>query len=322
MIKRQKFLAKHRSALLVTSDVSLDKAESGASIRLTTIQEILCKAKYTVTIITFENLFSIANEDFYDLVVVYGTTNASIIQRAKRQGTHIWYDACDSQMLLRLSLLRAGAGKEALVLARDTLRFLFLSKLDIVTFISETDSFWEVALKRATNKKFIFSNSYKIRSLTSHEPRRIVFIGDGNYLPNRKALKFIEKIADLLPKDMKVTVLGRDLISCHPKLIMKGYVDKKDLYKFGDIHIAPIKVGAGVKNKVAGPLLYGLNVITTRNGANGIRSVDNLHIAKSAKDFADTILRISDLKVSSKNDNVFARDESSELASYLYKLPR
>lgn len=321
MMKRKKILAKHRSALLVTSDVSLDKAESGASIRLTTIQKILYKAKYTVTIITFEKLFSIANEDFYDLVIVYGTTNTAIIKRAKRQGSHIWYDACDSQTLLRLSLLKAGSGKEALVLARDTLRYLFLSKLDIVTFISERDSLWEVALKRAANKKFILSNSYKIKSLTSHGPQRVVFIGDGNYLPNRKALKFIEKIADLLPNDMKITVLGRDINSSHPKLILKGYVDEKDLYKYRDIHIAPIKVGAGVKNKVAGPLLHGLNVITTRNGANGIRSVDNLHIAKSAEDFADTILRISDLKVSSKSDNVFARDESSELASYLYKLP-
>ena len=309
-----------KTALLVTSGVSLDRTNSGASKRLSTLNSILRVAGFNVTTIPHHEFHDLSGEQLYQLAVVYGTSNPSVIRSAKRQALHVWYDACDSQTRLRYSLIVSGRLREALALAKSTLEHLVMPTLDIVTFISESDKNWEASLNLATKNCFVIGNILKTQELIGEKSNRIVFVGDGKYLPNRLAIEFIEKIADELPKDSKITIFGRGFISTHPQIVIKGYVEEQELYKFGDIHLAPIKVGTGIKNKVVEPLLHGLNVVTTPNGANGLNRLSNLHIAKSAKDFAKVIMSIDKTRTFSLNAEIYKRNDIDDLITFLRRL--
>jgi hypothetical protein len=310
----------NKTALLITSGVSLDRTNSGASKRLDTLNSILRIAGFSVTIIPEHEFYDLSEGLLYDLAVVYGTSRPSVIRSAKRQSLYVWYDACDSQTLLKCSLIVSGRLREAIALVKSTLDHLIMPTLDIVTFISENDKNWEISLNLATKKCFVISNILKTQELIGGESNRIVFVGDGQYLPNRLAIEFIEKIADELSKDIKIMIFGRGLYSSHPQIVTKGYVEAQELYKFGDIHLAPIKVGTGIKNKVVEPLLHGLNVVTTPNGANGLNRLSNLHIAKSAKEFAKVIMSIDKTKTFPLNTKIYKRNDIEDLITFLGRL--
>jgi hypothetical protein len=67
--------------------------------------------------------------------------------------------------------------------------------------------------------------------------------------------------------------------------------DVGELYREGDVHLAPVPHGGGVKRKVLAPLLAGLPVVTTPSGAHGLRAVPALDVCADPRDFAAALAR-------------------------------
>jgi hypothetical protein len=99
----------------------------------------------------------------------------------------------------------------------------------------------------------------------------------------------------LRAKNVELHLVGEELKTCieSPNIKTHGYVRDLELfYGNRDIHIAPIQSLAGVKNKVVGPLVSGLNILTTPKGANGLMQCQNLHIVATLEQFGPKVVEI------------------------------
>lgn len=79
--------------------------------------------------------------------------------------------------------------------------------------------------------------------------------------------------------------------NCHVR--SKGFVqDYRPLYQEGDIHIAPLALGAGVANTVRTPVAFGLPTIATPLSGKGGAGAVNLLIRDRA-DFASAVVELA-----------------------------
>lgn len=126
-----------------------------------------------------------------------------------------------------------------------------------------------------------------------------MFIGGFGHRPNVDGVKWLAEevmphLTELLP-DLVVYILGshppeeiKALESAH--LRIKGFVTDEELERFYGacrMAIVPLRYGAGIKGKVVEAMRYGMPVVTTAVGAEGISGAEAiLEIADGAEDFA------------------------------------
>lgn len=97
-----------------------------------------------------------------------------------------------------------------------------------------------------------------------------------------------------LLNDINIYVVGKicDFIDDMPNIIKLGMVDDLDsVYKSTKICICPMVTGTGVKIKVLESLSYGLPVVTTRRGVDGLvnKSQNGCIVSDEPLIFADNI---------------------------------
>jgi hypothetical protein len=135
----------------------------------------------------------------------------------------------------------------------------------------------------------VFPVSDLLREIHLSGSKRLVFVGDGRYLPNRHAIVFLEDVLSRLPSDVSIHVFGMGFDVRNARFVFHGYTPANGIYLENDIHLAPIFSGAGIKLKVAVPAWNGLRVITTPEGANGLEKSINITISESVIDFVQQI---------------------------------
>jgi len=129
----------------------------------------------------------------------------------------------------------------------------------------------------------------------------ILFLGGFQHPPNIDSLEYTLK--EIFPKlhtklpDVKLLVVGSnapkeviDLCSKFDNVDFLGYVkDVKKYLKECRLLIAPLRFGAGMKGKITQSMAYGLVVITTPIGAEGISNENEnlMMISESENDFAN-----------------------------------
>jgi hypothetical protein len=306
-----------KRALIIATPFALASQKSGASIRLFTISEILTKANFNVTKISSADFAQLQNLN-WDLIVLVSFSTAKSLSKAYRESKLLWFDATDSWHTSRISRFWKGEILQIFALCRDKIRVSTVNKIDLITFISAKDAEREIAYSRRVNAKvFVVPNVFHKININPGEETRYVFVADGRYGPNKKAIKFLESTTKFLPANSKIFLVGRELKSKSNAIVSLGYVPDNRLYFSRDIHLAPISSGAGIKNKVAEPLSLGLTVITTKHGANGLKKLSNLIIGGSPKSFAVEILKINSFNLKSKYGSVYLVDETSKLMEFL-----
>ncbi|HXX81901.1 MAG TPA: glycosyltransferase [Thermodesulfovibrionales bacterium] len=130
----------------------------------------------------------------------------------------------------------------------------------------------------------------------------LVFIGSMDWEPNRDAMKwFVKEIFPLVRrelKDMRLLIAGSSMsddireLDNGKDILVKGFVpDISTFLLHGDIFIAPIRMGGGVKVKVLEAMSYGIPVISTSKGAEGLHARNREHflIADSPEEFVESI---------------------------------
>jgi glycosyltransferase involved in cell wall biosynthesis len=137
-----------------------------------------------------------------------------------------------------------------------------------------------------------------------NERKDIMFIGSFLHQPNEDAvLYFVKEVFPLIKKkipDVKFFVVGSDPLDSILKLDSEtikvtGYV--KDVLPYFEncrVFVAPLRYGAGMKGKIGQSMAYGLPVVTTTIGAEGIglKNDVNALIADEPEEFADSVIRL------------------------------
>ncbi|MDR1426755.1 MAG: glycosyltransferase [Bifidobacteriaceae bacterium] len=130
----------------------------------------------------------------------------------------------------------------------------------------------------------------------------VVFVGSFAHLPNRDGIEwFLDEVLPLIQAhlpNIPVRIVGadppQDLVQGAPSGVeYLGWVeDLAGVYGVSRVAIAPLRYGAGVKGKVGEAMAYGLPVVTTTVGAEGLGLEHRATalIADTPEDFAAAIV--------------------------------
>lgn len=136
------------------------------------------------------------------------------------------------------------------------------------------------------------------------EREGILFVGGFAHGPNLDAvLWFLENI---YPQVYERTKAPFYIVGSKPPMeiqniktegvVVKGFVSEeelKELYKMCRIAVVPLRYGAGVKGKVVEALYYGIPVVTTSVGAEGISGIEEFAVVKDKpEELVDAICSI------------------------------
>lgn len=139
--------------------------------------------------------------------------------------------------------------------------------------------------------------------LERSRPFRVTFLGGLHWPPNREGAAWFLKrvwprIAAAVPSAV-FTVLGRDGARAlpradkYPRVEVTGYVnDPRPFLASTAAFVVPLKSGAGMRVKILDAWCWGIPVVSTTLGAEGLRAVhgDNLLLADDEHGFADAVI--------------------------------
>ncbi len=136
-------------------------------------------------------------------------------------------------------------------------------------------------------------------------PNSLIFTGNMNYTPNIDAAQYF--CQDILPSirirvpDIKLFIVGADpsseikSLAQDPSIRVTGRVpDLREYMNRTQIAIAPIRIGAGLQNKVLEGMSMRMPMVITSVANEGIQAIDgqNVLIADSPEDFTDRIISL------------------------------
>jgi O-antigen biosynthesis protein len=173
------------------------------------------------------------------------------------------------------------------------------------------------------------SESFNLTSEYNAEKRQnLLFVGGFAHKPNIDGViwfmnEVFPKVSSSL-KDMKVFIVG----SNPPELIrnlggqnviVTGYVTDEELMEYYAkcrIVVVPLRYGAGIKGKVVEAMYYGLPVITTPTGAEGLTKGESVMVVRDTSDemaqaIEDLYTRTDKLNQLSRASRTYVQDNFS-----------
>ncbi|MBT8191901.1 MAG: glycosyltransferase [Acidimicrobiia bacterium] len=135
---------------------------------------------------------------------------------------------------------------------------------------------------------------------------RLVFVGDMAYRANIEAMQwFATKILPTITAahpSTKLVIVGKNPAPEVTRLagdnvIVTGFVeDVRPYLEAASVVVAPIRSGAGIKNKVLEAMAYARPVVTTPVGAEGIPIDDGIHgyLRSTPQSFAEGVIQLLD----------------------------
>ncbi len=138
------------------------------------------------------------------------------------------------------------------------------------------------------------------------EPNTLLFVGSFDHAPNIDAAEWLCReifplLYDQCPQ-VKLIIIGknppeklRTLASYFPAISVLGFVDRIDTYfNSSSVFIAPLRFGGGIKMKILTAQSYGIPVVSTPIGIEGIEGTDENTwlIGRTASELVDKILLV------------------------------
>lgn len=277
-----------RGALLLTTRASDGSFVNGGAQHAAEVVDLLGRAGYAVERAVWPTALHPGVR--YDLGVAVSYACAAAVAPLQRVADRTWLDAVDSWRLVNGSGLRAGRPSYAARALRDAVRLARMPAPDLVTWISASDRRHDGRTVRGRLRLVVPGAPAAAPRSLPGRGRRVVLAGDWSYAPNADGLRwFVERVLPLLERsvpdpDWHVAMFGTGPVPrLPPRVRVEGYTESPEaLYRAGDVHVAPLRFGGGVKRKVLLPLLAGLPVVTTPTGANGLRAHDLLDVRTTA----------------------------------------
>ena len=306
-------------ALVIYKSNSKTGLLDGIEIRAKTIIGILNQCNIRVTL---SKDLEIANylEKKWFLVVVISHVNADLTKKFKNSARYIWLDAMDSMILTNSTGTRSTLKNS---IKRALSKKLSGGDFDILTYISELDAKYDGVIPPEYGT-FILPNLIPQTKVSPSSNRRFILVGTGKYLPNRRSVqRFIRWGIPEMFVGTETIVIGEGFKkskSANPKFV--GYVNNiSDFMMSNDIHIALVDTPAGIKGKVAQPFSYGLDVVTTAAGANGLARASNLHIINDRKSLVETLNHLlNKTNIVIQPSQIYCVDETERFVTMLNSL--
>ncbi|HAS1069066.1 TPA: glycosyltransferase [Enterobacter cloacae] len=184
------------------------------------------------------------------------------------------------------------------------------SKFDLVSFISDVDR--EYLYSNSSSEIKVYPNGvdtkslfFKKRHVSNDNQLNLIFIGNMYSLQNMDAVKwFAKKILPHLSipnKKVIFNVIGRikesdkEYLSNIPCVSVAGSVDDiNEACRNGHIGLCPMRLGAGVQNKILEYMALGLPCITSTVGFEGIGANKNneIIVADSLYQYQEAIAKL------------------------------
>jgi len=195
-----------------------------------------------------------------------------------------WYEILEKGLMERVDATLVVSPKEVDILKNEGVN----AKIAVVSNIHTIDN-----------------ESYKI---PFNKRKDIIFVGNYAHLPNRDAIRwFVKEIWKQVSKqdpDMKLHIVGanmpedvkRDVTG--KNIIIDGFVSDevlKNLLTSSRVFIAPLRYGAGVKGKIGQAIEYGVPVVTTPIGAEGMYLIDSISCIEASDEtgFAKGVIKLN-----------------------------
>ncbi len=137
------------------------------------------------------------------------------------------------------------------------------------------------------------------------ERKDILFVGGFGHPPNTDAVRWLgEEILPIVWKedpDIILHVAGANppkeiQALAGPRLIIHGFVSEEELeqmYRKAKLSVVPLRFGAGIKGKIIESMMWGVPVITTAIGIEGIDGTEKfVRVSRSAQALAADLLRL------------------------------
>ncbi len=219
----------------------------------------------------------------------------------------IIYDTVDLHWL-RLERTASVNGKDELLKEAKHYKSmeLFNAKRSDITFTVTHDE-KKLLLEEIPELKIeIIPNIHEVIKLDRpfRKRRNIMFIGNFWHHPNEDAVfYFINEIFPAIKKeivDISFFIVGSNPSDALLKLnsediIVTDYVkDVQPYFRSCRVFVSPLRCGAGMKGKIGQSMAYGLPVVTTKIGAEGIGLVngENALITDKPEAFADAVIKL------------------------------
>lgn len=170
---------------------------------------------------------------------------------------------------------------------------------------------------------YVFEQFEKI-AYNLKDRQGLLFVGGFGHGPNLDAvLWFLDKVYPEVYKRTKAPfyIVGskapEEITNIKTEgVVVKGFVSEEELqmlYKQCRIAVVPLRYGAGVKGKVVEALYYGIPIVTTSVGAEGINGIEEFSIVKdNEKEIIEEICTIY-------NDEKILKNMSDKNQEYVKK---
>lgn len=261
--------------------------------------------------INFEEYLK-TNGRYIDLILLSRPNIAvKFIDTAKTlTNAKIIYDTVDLHFVREERRARLETEKSARLEAEKSARKwksmeLFLANHTDETFVVSPVEKEILEKKGLGGKVSVISNVHLLEPrCNSFEQRKgLMFIGGFRHPPNEDGIVwFVESILPLIQQILPGIHLH--IVGSHPtdkiksmastSVTVTGYVeDVSPYFQKARVFVSPLRYGAGVKGKVGQSMAYGLPLVTTSIGAEGMGLTDgyNVLIANDEEQFADKVVK-------------------------------
>lgn len=181
-----------------------------------------------------------------------------------------------------------------------------MKKADVSYFPSEAEVNEIKKINEHLHVKAISGFVYEEKEPTADFAKRqgLLFVGGFRHTPNQDGIVwFVNDIYPIIRKQMPIPLY---IVGSNPTKKIKelenvsgvtifGHVTEdelQNLYKKTRFVIAPLRYGAGVKGKVVEAMYYGVPVITTSIGIEGIPETEGIPVEDNARSFAQKLVEL------------------------------
>jgi len=248
--------------------------------------------------LTFEDVMAVIGEDLDAVLMSRPATAHKYLGPVKKFScAHTIFDTVD------LHFVREQRRLELEVQQWKNLEFYLAEETDTTLVVSPTEK--ELLSTEAfADKVAVVSNIHALEPCEKgfEERSGLMFIGGFAHPPNEEGvIWFIEYILPMVRRripDIHFTIVGAEpterlLAMAGEHVTVTGYVEDVSGY-FNDsrVFVSPLRHGAGVKGKIGQSFSFGLPVVTTSIGAEGMSLIDgqNALITDSETEFADKVV--------------------------------
>jgi glycosyltransferase involved in cell wall biosynthesis len=273
------------------------------------MQDLGIECLYDPFFVNFEAFFAQREQPFDLIILSRAETAVKVLPtcRAYAPSTPIIFDTVDLHFVRRQREAELTGDKTIHEVAGETqlLELKLAAECDAVLVVSPDEK--EVLAEKLPGQRIeIVSNIHETRAeIPPFETRRdFLFIGGFEHTPNVDAmLWFVREIMPLIRKrlpEVNLHIVGSKMPEAVRKLacddvVTHGYVENVDsFFQSCLLSVAPLRWGAGVKGKINHSMSFGVPVVSTTIGVEGMHLThgENVLVADTARDFADQVVRL------------------------------